>query len=222
MVIELVYKTLNWWRKFLFRARKAIYGDKFLSTLAIDEQALLQELEEKSVAIVGNARDLSQTSLGAEIDTYDVIIRLNDAPIPCHGSHGSHTDWMAVAKRVSLKTIMRRRPTTILWMPSKRNRLSVNMATFSRFYLQPVNRNIRLKALLGSPPSIGIMMIDLVGSSNAKEINLFGFDFFTSRSLSGRRSADQVPHNFEAEREMVESILKSDDRFCLWPMKKQS
>lgn len=43
-------------------------------------------------------------------------------------------------------------------------------------------------------------MTDLLARSTATKITLYGFDFFASLSLSGRRTSAQVPHNFQAER----------------------
>jgi hypothetical protein len=73
----------------------------------------------------------------------------------------------------------------------------------------------RLQSGLGAPPSTGLMMIDLLARSNAREIGLYGFDFFNSLSLSGRRTAAQVPHDFAAERRFVEALMTEDPRFRL-------
>ena len=130
-------------------------------------------------------------------------------------SHGSRTDWMAVAKKISDKTLVAREPKLLLWMPTRRKRLTLRMATFSQFYLNNPEHNQQLKGELGAPPSVGCMVIDLVRRSGANKVCLFGFDFFASRSLSGRRTAEQVPHDFEAEKKMVETLLGTDKRFYL-------
>jgi hypothetical protein len=65
------------------------------------------------------------------------------------------------------------------------------------------------------PPTTGLMMIDLLASSHATKITLYGFDFFASLSVSGRRTAAQVPHNFQAERAYVTALLARDSRFCM-------
>ena len=59
------------------------------------------------------------------------------------------------------------------------------------------------------------MMIDLLARSPAAKITLYGFDFFTSLSLSGSRTAAQVPHDFAAERAFVDALLARDPRFSL-------
>lgn len=206
---------MKWLFRLAFRVRKALYGDRFLAKFSISEDDLLAALDGRTVAVIGNSRGLGKQALGSSIDAHDVIIRLNDAPMTSQSSHGSRTDWMAVAKKISEKTLLDRAPKLLLWMPTKRKRLNWRMATFPNFYLNRPDRNRNLKAKLGAPPSVGCMVIDLVQRSNADKISLYGFDFFASRSLSGRRTADQVPHDFDAERKMVETLLASDRRFQL-------
>ena len=89
------------------------------------------------------------------------------------------------------------------------------MATHKGFALPPLDTYQRLKAQLNAPPTTGLMMIDLLARSPATKITLYGFDFFASLSLSGRRTAAQVPHNFQAERAFVSALLARDLRFCL-------
>jgi hypothetical protein len=89
------------------------------------------------------------------------------------------------------------------------------MATQKGFALPPLDTYLRLKAQLNAPPTTGLMMIDLLAGSPATKITLYGFDFFASLSLSGRRTASQVPHNFQAERAFVSALLACDPRFCL-------
>ena len=61
------------------------------------------------------------------------------------------------------------------------------------------------------------MLIDLLARSGAAEVALYGFDFFASLSLSGTRTAAQVPHDFAAERAFVTALIAQDPRFRLMP-----
>ena len=100
-------------------------------------------------------------------------------------------------------------------MSPKRKRLSWAMSSRKGFALPALDTYLRLKAQLSAPPTTGLMMIDLLASSHATKITLYGFDFFASLSLSGRRTAAQVPHNFQAERAYVTALLARDSRICL-------
>lgn len=194
---------------------KVFLGDRYLTIGSISGDELRIMLCGKSVAIVGNARSLGALSHGPEIDSFDVVIRLNDAPIPSEESHGTRTDWLAVAKTINLATLKRKDPKIVLWMPTKRTRLKYHMFAYAQFYLNPLARNSLLRGKLGAPPSLGYMMIDLLEQSEAQSVRLFGFDFFFSKSFSGNRSASQVPHDFKAEEAAVSDLIHRDPRFTL-------
>lgn len=190
-----------------------------LERLSVTQQALLSILAGKSVAVIGNARALANTTFGADIDSHDIVIRINRAPMPDAISHGSKTDWLALATKLTTADRLRINAATYLWMSHKRKRLDWATATSKRFYLHPLAQYHAMKDRLGRQPTTGAMMIDLVAKSSAREINLYGFDFFSSLSLSGRRTADDVPHDFDAEAQYVHGLVKSDPRVTLHPMK---
>lgn len=190
-----------------------------LARLFKDETALqnlsrpvLPELIGKRVAVIGNARSLAQTSLGAQIDDHDLIIRINGAPMPSAVSHGSRTDWIAMSTPQTDDLIQDRAPSRLLWMTRKRKRLPWKLATDPRFFLNPVEDITRLCQQLSAPPTTGAMVISLLTQSEASQISLFGFDFFASQSLSGRRTAEQVPHDFDAEAGWVGHLIETDPR----------
>ncbi len=167
------------------------------------------------VALVGNAQSLATARHGAEIDAADLILRINRAPMPAPLSHGTRTDVLCLATSLDAASLQRLNPGLILWLSPKRKRLPWAVASRRGFALPPLAGFQRLKALLGAPPTTGLMMIDLLSHSPATRIDLFGFDFFASRSLTGRRSAAQVPHDFGAEQAYVTALMARDARFHL-------
>lgn len=192
--------------------------DRWIAPLSDTVEALLGELSGKRVAIVGNARMLAELAHGEQIDSADLIIRVNRAPRPGARSHGSRTDWLALATSLGATAAREIAPKRILWMSHKRKRLPFWAVRKGRIYLHPREEMHRLRQHLGAPPSTGLMMIDLLARSDAVQIDIYGFDFFASKSLTGSRSADQVPHDFDAERQFVEALLDSDPRFVLHSM----
>jgi hypothetical protein len=172
-------------------------------------------LQGKRVALVGNARALADGTWGAAIDAADLVIRINRAPMPSPLSHGARTDWLALATSIGAGDLARVRPGRILWMSHKRKRLSWRTASSPGFYLHPVADFERLKQALGAPPTTGLMMIDLLAASGMTALDLYGFDFFASLSLTGSRAADQVPHDFPSERTFVERLIARDGRISL-------
>ena len=165
------------------------------------------------VALVGNARSL--TEAGARIDAAGTVVRINRAPMPSTKSHGTRTDMLALAVRLPAGDLARLRPGRVLWMSPKRKRLTWELASSPGFYLHPQEDIARLRAALGAPPTTGLMMIDLLARSGAGRVDLWGFDFFASLSLSGRRTAAQVPHDFAAEKAFVQALITRDPRFVL-------
>ncbi len=195
-----------------FYLARTMRDDAMLSTLSVRQSELLAALSGQSVALVGNARSLAGQTHGAEIDAAGLVIRINRAPMPAAISHGTRTDWLALATKLSAAERARIHPSRILWMSHKRKRLDWQSASSPGFYLHPLADFEALKDRLGAPPTTGAMMIDLLLRSDLSRLSLYGFDFFASQSLSGRRRADQVPHDFAAEAAFVTKLLQSDER----------
>lgn len=198
-----------------FLIARSLGQEDRLQALSCPASDLAAQLHGKSVALVGNARRPGPPDQGAAIEAADLVIRLNRAPMPLPESHGQRTDILALATGVSAADLARIKPGRMLWMSHKRKRLPWAVARSSGFHLPTLDGFVRLKDTLGAPPSTGLMMIDLLARSEARDVSLFGFDFFASLSLSGRREATQVPHDFAAERRFVEALLVRDARFRL-------
>ncbi|MCV2867510.1 glycosyltransferase family 29 protein [Defluviimonas sp. WL0002] len=186
-----------------------------ISALSDPRPALMAELAGKRVALVGNARSLAQGHSGRAIDAADLVIRINRAPMPEAESHGTRTDWLALAVRPGAGDLARLAPSRILWMSHKRKRLPWGVANSPGFYLYPLGDWTRLRDALGAPPTTGLMMIDLLATSDLSALDLYGFDFFASLSLTGSRGAAQVPHDFAAEKAWVDALIARDPRIRL-------
>jgi hypothetical protein len=200
-----------------FLLAKLTGDETTLCQLSADSEVVNADLRGRTVALVGNARSLSETDHGAAIDSAELVIRINRAPLPSVTSHGRRTDWLATSMSVTTRRFAELSPTRLLWMAPHRKRLSWRLAHSPGFYLYPAAGHAALLAALGARPSTGIMVLDLLRASSARRIDIFGFDFFVSLSLSGHRDASQVPHDFDRERDWVEALMASDDRFHLHP-----
>lgn len=198
-----------------FTAARLLRNDSRISRMSIPQGNLLADLDGRHVALIGNARSLAETRHGADIDAADLVIRINRAPMPSPVSHGTRTDWLALATRLPDADRKRLDPDRILWMSPKRKRLDWQSASGAGFYLHPLADYDALRDRLAAPPTTGAMMIDLLLRAPLASLTLYGFDFFASLSLSGRRSADDVPHDFSAEGAWVEDLLHSDSRLRL-------
>ena len=201
--------------RFRFLMARTLRQEAPLVRLSTPQASLLATLQGKSVALIGNARSLAGRTEGAAIDGADLVIRINRAPMPSALSHGSRTDWLALATSIGADDLDRIRPARLLWMSHKRKRLDWRIATSPGFYLHPLPDYQRLRDRLKAPPTTGLMMIDLLAASDLARLDLYGFDFFTSLSLTGSRTADQVPHDFAAERAFAEALAARDGRIML-------
>ncbi|GGF61034.1 hypothetical protein GCM10011402_11210 [Paracoccus acridae] len=201
--------------KLSFYSARLMRDETALQSLSVPQGNLLADLEGKRVALIGNARSLAQTRHGAAIDAADLVIRINRAPMPSPDSHGTRTNWLALAVRLADEDRDRLNPSRLLWMSPKRKRLGWRVASSSGFYLHPLPDYHALKDRLAAPPTTGAMLIDLLLRSPLASLTLYGFDFFASQSLSGRRTADQVPHDFGAEAAWVADLRRSDARLSL-------
>ncbi|MFC3571366.1 glycosyltransferase family 29 protein [Paracoccus simplex] len=195
-----------------FLIARTLRNDAALQRLSMPQAAILDALAGKRIALIGNARALAETRHGAEIDAADLVIRINRAPMPAAESHGTRTDWLALATRLPDADRARIAPDRILWMSPKRKRLDWRTATSPGFYLHPLADYRALMLRLGAPPTTGAMMIDLIARSDMARLDLYGFDFFASLSLSGRRTAEQVPHDFTGESRWVRELELADRR----------
>ncbi|WP_415182823.1 glycosyltransferase family 29 protein [Phaeovulum sp.] len=195
-----------------FLLARTLRQEARLEALSVPQSALLGDLAGKRVALVGNARALGDARHGAQIDAADIVIRINRAPMPAATSHGTRTDWLALATSLPRTDYTRLRPSRVLWMSPKRKRLSHAIATSPGFYLHPLHDYTALRDQFDAPPTTGLMLIALLSRASLMGLTLYGFDFFASLSLSGRRTAAQVPHNFAAEAAFVAALMARDSR----------
>ena len=198
-----------------FYTARTLRNEPMLAGLSVPQTGLLDTLAGKQVALIGNARALAEGSHGTAIDAADLVIRINRAPMPAPESHGARTDWLAMATRLGKDDRARIAPNRLLWMSPKRKRLDWQTAKSPGFYLYPLTDYQALRDQLGAPPTTGAMMIDLLLKSNLAGLSLYGFDFFASQSLSGRRTAEQVPHDFTSEADWVAGLMEQDLRLRL-------
>ncbi len=198
--------------------RRSIRGrantPRLLFSRFLREDAMMQTLDGKRVAIAGNAHSLANGEAGAAIDAADLVVRFNRAPILHTRSHGSRTDWIATGIPLTPETIAQRGASALVWCAAL-HRLPGWMYGRRDLFLYPSARRTTLGLTLGAKASTGFMMIDMVARSKAARVQLFGFDFFQTLSSSGHRNAREVPHDFAAEQEKVRQLLRDDHRFSL-------
>jgi hypothetical protein len=182
----------------------------------VSQKRLLEDLRDKSVALVGNARSLGDSSYGREIDSHDLVIRLNRAPIVSRRSHGYRTDWAAVGVPLDQRRLNELGAKRLLWLSPFRRKIPAETASVENLYVHPVSE---MKALASAAsverPSTGLVAIDLLRKSACRSVVLYGFDFYESKSSSSHQTKETAPHAFDREEDFVRALLSTDPRFEL-------
>lgn len=111
-----------------FLLARTLRDEPALAALSVPQAELLAAAAGRDIALVGNARSLATQRHGAAIDAAGLVVRINRAPMPAPESHGSRTDWLALAVRLPDADRDRLRPGRILWMSPKRKRLDLRTA----------------------------------------------------------------------------------------------
>lgn len=201
-----------------FKIARMLHDEPMLQSLSVPQAELLDTVAGKRVALVGNARALEGGAAGPMIDAADLVVRINRAPMPSPESHGTRTDMLALATTLPEADRARIGAGRTLWMSPKRKRLDRATAHSPGFYLHPLDDYETLKDRLGAPPTTGAMMIDLILKGEPAALDLHGFDFFASLSLSGRRRAEDVPHDFSSEADWVAALMRDNPHLHLHAM----
>lgn len=161
-----------------------------------------RKVENKEVALVGNATSIFGQALGDEIDNCDVVIRMNAGIIKEPVSQGRRTDILVTSLGIPVEKIGREfRPAIVVWATSKRRLIPRDYRRQGFTFLKhPLWIWAMLRWQLGSRPSTGAIAANyLYNWAKPSSVKLFGFDHFQSGTYYHDRE-DIGPHNPQAER----------------------
>lgn len=155
---------------------------------------LMDKIEGKRVAIVGNAQSLFEKSYGREIDKYDFVIRFNRGFPIRPEKQGSKTSLLILACPLTDDEIK------VFNADYVANRSESYQST-ADFTINNYDRWLIANSL-GSQPSTGFMAVNICLYFKAKKITLFGFDFCESPTFYN--PPDHVcPHDMKKERDIL-------------------
>jgi hypothetical protein len=166
-------------------------------------QPLLEFLDGKSVAIVGNAASLMDHSHGAFIDEHEVVTRMNMG-FPIHPEAQGHRFdlWCFSHFRVLHYAPEGFLMPRLVWMsPTFRDKADHGIDC----YFYPLADWRALRDRLGSRPSVGAMTIDLVSRSAPRQVTILGFDFKRTDTFYDK-GGPPGPHNFAAEARYIADL----------------
>jgi hypothetical protein len=162
--------------------------------------------QNKSVALIGNASSLFDLNYGAEIDSHDVVVRLNKAAIllnnfEAYKSHGSKTNvWIFWSTFEYYRHFGNHK--NILKMHAGHQFRNHNTAKLADF-IYPTELYEVLKDKSGPKrnPTTGFIAIDYILHCNPSELSVYGFDWKkTPTHTDPNRKIDlRCPHDYDIE-----------------------
>lgn len=175
--------------------------------------AFLREMcRGRSVALVGNAQSLLSLNHGAEIDSHDVVVRMNRGFVRSAAAQGARTDIVAFAADVpALRLALRARDARLLWCSPEVKELSYGHLALNRRRLAFAPRSVgeQLSMQLGGArPSTGLLMVALLLDAEPARLRLFGFDWKRTRTLY-RDRITLNGHDWDGERRLIRGLAES-------------
>ena len=170
-----------------------------------------------SVALVGSAQSLLNSSFGPDIDSHDLVIRINQgafAPLQPQ-STGLRTDYLFITltggtNSAKWSFIQRGKKVArrgVVLMSSKgRTLFRIDLAPFFLHY--PSEWHHALIDSLGHRPSTGAMAIDLLSRTmeNLSDLDVYGFDFFKTPDIAHGRNR-VVAHDADTEERYIRGVI---------------
>jgi hypothetical protein len=162
--------------------------------------------KDKSIALVGNSMSLFDLDYGSEIDSHDVVVRLNKAAMLINRfdsakSHGTKTDiWIFWSAREYLK-YFNNHPTVLKMHAGHqfRNPKTKDMVDF----IYPMSLYEPLKSKAGSRrnPTTGFISIDYILYCEPSKLSVYGFDWKKTPTHTDpeRKAEARCPHNYDVE-----------------------
>lgn len=169
----------------------------------------------RRVALVGNAQSIFGKRQGAEIDSHDVVVRFNYGEIKSPRDQGHRTDVYGVSDAgVTWEYVETHfHPRVVIWLTPKP--LSEKLAQPHPIPLfrtpETVAAELSTQTAPGRPSS-GLIASSLVlGKCGAAAVDLYGFDFFQTRTFYHRIHwrfwrKRRMPHVGSSERKVIESM----------------
>lgn len=182
-----------------------------------------QWFEGKTIAVVGNAMSLFDKSYGAEIDSHDVVVRINKAAMlytkkEVSKSHGTKTDiwafWNTSEYKRNFNSIA---PNIKKFHAGHQGRTPNNIHTVDFVYPDSLYKPLKKKAGQHCNPTTGLIILDYISTCNPKLVSVYGFDWketptFTDPDMKKEKAC---PHDYPTEKEYCINTFFSKDNFVL-------
>lgn len=164
--------------------------------------------QNKTVALVGNAQSLFDLKYGLEIDSHDVVVRLNKAAMlyerfDVDKSHGSRTDVWMFWRTAEYKKLFPSIDQKIKKMHmGHQDRKTNDILLVDTVYPNDLYDKLKLVAGNHNNPTTGLMALDYIDHCEPSMISIYGFDWKDTPTFTdlSRKIDAECPHDFETER----------------------
>lgn len=178
--------------------------------------------ENKTIALIGNALSLFDTEYGLEIDSHDVVVRLNKAAMlyekfDVKKSHGTRTDVWMFWRAGEYKNHFSKIDNKIKKMHmscQERNKTTEQLVDY--IYPDWMLNVLKAKSGKHNNPTTGLMAIDYIMSCNPAMLSIYGFDWKETPTFTdpNRKADAQCFHDFVVEKQLVrDSFLSKQNVF---------
>ena len=165
----------------------------------------------KKIALIGNASSIFNFDFSKQIDSCDVVVRMNAGYIKNHKAQGIRTDILALSLAIAEDDIVKNfNPKIVIWATSKRKMMpkSYKYSTF-KLFMHPLLVWLRLRIKLKARPSTGAIVANYIYSKcNPQKIEMYGFDFFKSKTFYNLKH-HLGPHVPCYEEEFFKNLISS-------------
>lgn len=174
-----------------------------------------------NVALIGNATYMFEREYGKEIESHDVVVRLNKAAMlftemDREKSHGKRTDIWMFWNAAEYKNNFRKTNAKLMHM-GHQGRSAVNRSLVDFVY--PDEYYAPLKRVAGKHhnPTTGFMALDYISKCNPRSVTVYGFDWKETPTFTDpdRKKEKQCPHDFPTEKKYCFDTYFTKDNFIL-------
>jgi capsule polysaccharide export protein KpsC/LpsZ len=222
----------------------------------------LNHFDNKSIAIVGNGQSILKYNRGKEIDSHQIVIRMNlghpftalkdeggqplienskivgdfkDKRVVPVERHFICSSGISDVEKESYTNIKSVGSKTSVWSCStadlERQKIYIKFFSDAKaIWIHPAVENLSgsitdkislasdhyyktLKKKYNIEPSSGLILLEMLHKSKAKNISLYGFDSFSSGHIARTNNTKKFFHSPDDERTIIDKYLKDDSRF---------
>lgn len=177
----------------------------------------------KSVALVGNAMSLFDLEYGSEIDSHDVVVRMNKAAMlytrkEVGLSHGTKTHVWSFWNTTEYKNHFNKIPKNIKkFHAGHQGRTPNNIHLIDAVYPDSLYKILKPKSGKHRNPTTGLITLDYISNCNPKLVRVYGFDWketatFTDPEMKKEKAC---PHDYDVEKEYCMKVFFSKENYVL-------